>query len=200
MSSMQNPAKIALRSRIKKILAQMTVENRQRQSQSIREKLFENSYYKSANRVSLYLSTTNEVDTTLILKDLFARKKQVFVPTYTSNTMQMVKLNDFEDYLNLPLTKWNIRQPNPNDSNRENCLETDGLNLILLPGVAFTLNGSRCGHGMGYYDKFLKNYFEKFPQKQTKLIGVGFKEQILDESLLPLDPHDYPLDEVITSD
>lgn len=85
--------------------------------------------------------------------------------------------------------------------------------MILLPGVAFTRSGGRCGHGMGYYDKFLHKHFNKnlhrrnnSPQtsidakigaKQTVLLGLAFKEQILDE--IPLDETDVLLDDVITA-
>lgn len=48
---------------------------------------------------------------------------QVFVPTYQGDVMEMVKLNDLEDYDSLPLTKWNIKQPKA-DEGRENPLDT----------------------------------------------------------------------------
>lgn len=39
--------------------------------------------------------------------------------------MEMVKLDSMEDYDKLPLTKWNIKQPDLRE-NRENALETGG--------------------------------------------------------------------------
>lgn len=88
-----------------------------------------------------------------------------------------------------------------------------GLDLILLPGVAFTYQGGRCGHGMGYYDKFLNEHFIKNPQRQTDssqisidaklnqnktiLLGLALKEQIVDE--VPLETTDVLLDEIITA-
>lgn len=74
------------------------------------------------------------------------------------------------------------------------------LDLILVPGVAFTLTGGRCGHGMGYYDKYFHSYFDKYAKSRTNLIGLAFREQIVDENRLPIDVHDYPMDVVITSD
>lgn len=80
-------------------------------------------------------------------------------------------------------------------------LVLDGLDLILLPGVAFTKRGGRCGHGMGYYDKFLERLFTagQTPRDKVKLIGLAFAEQMVDAKELPLDDNDVMLDEVITS-
>lgn len=127
--------------------------------------------------------------------------------------MRMLQLNEMNDYENLPLTKWNIKQPK-DDGTRESAVETGGLDLILLPGVAFTKNGGRVGHGMGYYDKFIANMFVINPHKEAKhlrgnitqklqenktiLLALGLKEQIVDE--VPLEATDYLLDGVIISD
>lgn len=74
-----------------------------------------------------------------------------------------------------------------------------------MPGVAFTKSGGRCGHGMGYYDKYLERFFQKYPQQstgnnKTLLYGLAFREQIVDENQLPLDKYDYPLDLVLRCD
>lgn len=126
---------------------------------------------------------------------MFHCNKRVFVPTYNKNIMEMVEIHNIEDYNNLPMTKWNIRQPNL-DENRENAINV-GLDLILMPGVAFDKqNCGRCGHGMGYYDKYLTRLFEKYPRNSIKLFGLAFEEQLVDT--LPLEDHDVPLDSIIS--
>lgn len=81
-----------------------------------------------------------------------------------------------------------------------------------MPGIAFTRQGGRLGHGMGYYDKFLAEYFNKNPHrrtdssqsitakiaaKETILLGLSFNEQIVDE--IPLEKTDILLDEIVTA-
>lgn len=78
---------------------------------------------QNSKRISLYLSTKDEIDTIQILKYIFETQKEVFVPRYKGKVMEMVKLFSMEDYETLPLTKWNIKQPNFNEP-RENALET----------------------------------------------------------------------------
>lgn len=60
----------------------------------------------------------------------------------------------------------------------------DALDLILVPGVAFTAEGARLGRGGGFYDRLLAS----LPAHACK-IGVCFDSQILPE--LPLEPHDH---------
>lgn len=75
------------------------------------------------------------------------------------------------------------------------------LDVIIMPGVAFTMNGDRLGHGMGYYDKYLHEYFNRYPndnKHHTHLIGMAFREQIVDD--LPTEAsHDWKLDIVLSA-
>jgi len=61
--------------------------------------------------VSIYLSTSDELDTTEIICEMFRLEKMVFVPSYQGTKMKMVRLRDIGEYEKLPLTKWNIKQP-----------------------------------------------------------------------------------------
>lgn len=79
-----------------------------------------------SKRISVYLSTDNEVNTLSILKNIFDNNKEVFIPMYEGKLMKMVKLNSLQDYETLPLTKWNIKQPSINDL-RDDALLTGSL-------------------------------------------------------------------------
>ena len=108
------------------------------------------------------------------------------------NRMEMVLLKDLHDYHALPMTKWNIKQPSDDDI-REEALENGGLDLMLVPGMAFTEDGKRLGRGKGYYD----TYLSKATNNQisaTKTIALAFKEQIVTD--IPVDDHDFFIDRV----
>ncbi len=62
---------------------------------------------------------------------------------------------------------------------------------IFLPGLAFTKQGQRLGRGGGYYDRLL----EQLPH-QTIKVGICYDVQVL--SSLPKEPHDQPVQFVIT--
>ena len=67
--------------------------------------------------------------------------------------------------------------------------ELHKIELVLVPCVAFTLEGLRCGHGKGYYDKLLPKLNNAFT------IGLAYDFQILGE--LPTDQFDFTLNQVI---
>ncbi|MCH7960658.1 MAG: 5-formyltetrahydrofolate cyclo-ligase [Candidatus Hydrogenedentes bacterium] len=60
---------------------------------------------------------------------------------------------------------------------------------VIVPGLAFTKNGQRLGRGLGCFDRFLAGH-------TGTRIGFAFECQIADA--LPTEPHDIPMDIVIT--
>uniref|UniRef100_A0A915HKR1 5-formyltetrahydrofolate cyclo-ligase n=1 Tax=Romanomermis culicivorax TaxID=13658 RepID=A0A915HKR1_ROMCU len=138
-----------------------------------------------------------EVQTDDLVKKIFDDGKACFVPRFAKNDMSMVKLKDYQDFLNLPRNnKYGIRQPDSNEK-RDEAFDTGGLDLILTPGVAFTKYGCRLGHGKGYYDGYLTKYTHKFLHQRPYVLGLAFKEQILD--FVPTGDNDFLLDEVTSN-
>ena len=63
--------------------------------------------------------------------------------------------------------------------------------LIIVPGLAFTRDGRRLGHGGGYYDRLLALH-----RPHAVALGVCFDLQIVPD--IPCEPHDERVDAVIT--
>lgn len=63
------------------------------------------------------------------------------------------------------------------------------LDLVVVPGVAFTRDGARLGRGRGYYDRYLSQ-----PGLRAFCVGVCFAHQLVDA--LPVEPHDRAMDAV----
>lgn len=70
---------------------------------------------------------------------------------------------------------------------------------------------------MGYYDRYFERLFKICPNRastfdlrghigkklnagQTILMGLAFRQQLVDKAQLPLDDHDVALDDVVTAD
>ncbi|CAH1185630.1 unnamed protein product [Phyllotreta striolata] len=187
--------KAAVRDEISKKVANLSAEERNRQSEIVKRKLFDLPAFKNAKHVSIYLSLDTEINTEPILRKLFEDGKRCFVPRYRKAGMEMVELHSMDDWNTLPVTKWNIKQPSFKDQ-RADALDL-GLDLIIVPGVAFSPTGNRLGHGAGYYDKYLSKIskqFDKFPI----LIAPAFKEQVIDN--VPTEETDHKIDVILHAD
>lgn len=69
--------------------------------------------------------------------------------------------------------------------------------MMYITIVLFLLlffKGKRLGHGMGYYDKYLKICFQK-QARRPYLVAVGFKEQIQED--IPTNEDDMLVDIVL---
>ena len=138
--------------------------------------------YRAAKRISVYLSMpAGEISTAPIVRDALAQGKTVFIPfTYEPNVqrdgqpksiMDMVELRSINDFESFQPDRWNIPIPSRDSlSSRANCFgdkglthgkeiragDEHGLDLIVMPGMAFDGSFGRLGHGKGYYDYFLR--------------------------------------------
>ena len=69
-------------------------------------------------------------------------------------------------------------------------VEACEIDAVVVPGLAFTVDGARMGRGKGYYDKYLSQ-----SDFAALKIGVCYHEQIIPH--IPTEPHDVPMDVVI---
>jgi 5-formyltetrahydrofolate cyclo-ligase len=63
--------------------------------------------------------------------------------------------------------------------------------VIVMPLLGFDKRGTRLGYGGGYYDRTLEKL-----RKRPRLVGIAFAAQELGE--IPREPHDVPLDVIVT--
>ncbi|XP_038211261.1 5-formyltetrahydrofolate cyclo-ligase [Zerene cesonia] len=189
-----DPAKVQLREQIAKSIAQLSKEEKDRQSNIVYNKIINHPYYKSSNRIAIFMSTDEEVNTAPIIAHIQSRGASAFVPQYAGGVMKMLKVES-GDPENMPLTKHGIQQ-HSKDQKREDGLDS-GLDLIIAPGVAFSLDGGRVGHGGGYYDRYLAK-IRADQEKPPKVIAIAFNCQIVDK--VPMNDLDQKIDGVIYAD
>lgn len=66
----------------------------------------------------------------------------------------------------------------------------DEVDVVVVPGVAFTADGRRLGQGGGWYDRFLAGL-----RSDAVVVGVCFADQLLDD--VPVEAHDVRMDVVV---
>lgn len=131
--------------------------------------------------VGLFMSMKNEVQTAALISILRAEgSRRLLVPRCDDGeTIRFYPMGDISGY---ELSGYGIPEPT--------CpIEDEEVpELLVVPGVAFgRRDGSRVGHGVGYYDRYL----EKHASELRLVVGLGLEFQIFDT--VPTDPHDYPL-------
>lgn len=67
--------------------------------------------------------------------------------------------------------------------------EANEIDLLFVPGVAYTRRGERIGYGGGYYDRYLLQY-------EGKTLSLAFDFQIV--SYIPTESFDQNVQKIIT--
>lgn len=153
-------------------------------SRVICESIIAHPAWKNAHTIALFTPQMREPDVELLWQSANGRRF-----AYPRIEGEVVVLYAVDSLFDLQPAQWGIREPSAQFSVR---VRPEEINLILVPGVAFTTSGLRCGRGGGFYDRLLA----ELPAGAAKL-GVCFAEQIVDE--LPVESHDVAVDEVVSS-
>ncbi|KAF7726763.1 hypothetical protein EC973_008451 [Apophysomyces ossiformis] len=196
--------KRSLRKEIGARLKEVPLATVAKESEQVTKQLLSLDIYKQSRNVSVFISLPHsEIDTRAIIHAILHASdgKSLYVPRWTKDSMDMVKLTSWEAYQALPVNKWNIPEP-PHDQPMETALETEGLDLILVPAMAFDTERNRIGHGKGYYDRYLekcRNWAIQHHTNSPVTIGLALEAQLLDSEVIPIETTDKKLDWVLTS-
>jgi 5-formyltetrahydrofolate cyclo-ligase len=111
--------------------------------------------------------------------------------------MHMVEIKDLQDLHALPKNSWGIPEPSM-DEKRMDSFMAGGLDLIIMPGLAFDRKGNRIGYGKGYYDRFLSKCYinsEQYAITRPFTIAIALQCQLVEE--VPTEVTDLKPDEII---
>lgn len=148
--------------------------------------------------VFAYASLSWEAGTDKILKALWKEKKSVFLPKVSGKTMEFFLTCSIED---LEEGAFHIMEPKRGcrsadetavEVTKRGVRSSAGISSapILIPGMAFTEQGSRLGKGGGYYDRYLEK------NRDHKTIALAYEFQII--KALPAGPLDQNVDMIVT--
>ena len=124
-----------------------------------------------------------EVDTKPIFDLLIGKEKEIIVPKINTNS------NTLDSYIFDEKTVFNMsnfRIPEP----KNGILFKGKIDVVILPLLAYDLNGNRIGYGKGFYDNFLSNL-----KSEPLKIGISYFSPV---KSLECNNHDINLDYCIT--
>lgn len=150
-------------------------------NQLLRLPIWNKSYF----HVYLPIEEFKEVNTEYILHILSGKGKEIVISKsdFATTTMTNILLTENTKIVK---NKYNIPEP-------INGLEVpnSAIEVVIVPLLAFDINGNRVGYGKGFYDKFLANC-----AKEVIKIGLSFYEA--EEEISDINTNDCKLNYCLT--
>ncbi|MGA3164442.1 MAG: 5-formyltetrahydrofolate cyclo-ligase [Verrucomicrobiota bacterium] len=170
MTADLNFQKAALRKQIRGILQKIPPAARGALSAQIRDRLKEQVFWKNTGSVLFFAPASNEVDVWPLLEEALNAGKTAALPRFDSTDQSYVACRVQNLRSEIVAGEFGIREP------AAKCVEIplSKFDLVLVPGVAFDLQGHRLGRGRGFYDRLLA-------EVRGVKCGVAFDEQLASE-------------------
>jgi 5-formyltetrahydrofolate cyclo-ligase len=176
-------SKAELRAKIHAVLEKISPAVRAVESIDLRERL--KMQMQSARVILFFAPLPDELDVWPLLEEFLAAGKITALPFFNVEKKIYGAKAVEKPATDIVIGKFGVREPAAGC--REISFET--FDLVLVPGMAFDLQGSRLGRGRGFYDRLLKNI-------GGVKCGVAYDFQLLEK--IPEEPHDTKVDFVFT--
>ena len=172
--------KAELRKQVLQEMKAIPREQKQSIDQALTEGLLQHPFYQEANTIATYLSFPHEFQTQELIEQALKDGKKVLIPkTYPKGRMGFVVY----DPQQLVKTSFGLLEPQGDLE----VVDASQIDLIHVPGLAFTTEGYRIGYGGGYYDRYLEHF-------SGHTLSTVYHYQIQD--FIP-ENHDIPVQEVL---
>jgi len=127
---------------------------------------------KNAKTIMLYIPLDIEVNINLLIKELRAKKKIIFVPFMEGKSFRLVKYR-------LPLRRKQFGVKEPKSSRVYKKIKID---LSIVPIIATDSTLRRVGFGMGMYDRFFERYKKDIKKTIFVMRSLCFSKNIITSS------------------
>ncbi|MBP8304105.1 MAG: 5-formyltetrahydrofolate cyclo-ligase [Phycisphaerae bacterium] len=142
--------------------------------------------FRRASVVMLFLSMSDEIDTTAAIQEAWSTGKTVAVPKVDWSRRSMVPVAIQSLHEGLAAGRGGLRNPVGGPA-----VDLERIDLVVAPGLGFDRHGHRLGRGAGYYDRFLAD-----PRVRAWRCGLCYVEQIVDA--IPVTGTDQNMEWVVT--
>ncbi len=168
----------------------LPLAERRARSARIAARLFVLPEVQGAERVLFYASLPEEVDTWPLLEAWLRGGRVPLLPGLDGRGGPLRAAPILDLAADLKPGAFGILEPDPD---RTGTVEWASIQVAVLPGLAFDLRGYRLGRGAGHYDRSLAALLP-----EARRIGLAFECQVVQR--LPVEPHDIPVDLVVTEE
>lgn len=145
--------------------------------------------------IATYLAHQGEMNPMALLQNAWSSGKNCYLPVLApqpTNTLSFVRYAPNDRLIE---NRYHILEPIPN---AEKTIAITDLDLVLVPLVAFDLQGNRLGMGAGYYDRTFAALQRLSRPSKPYLLGLAYSWQQVDE--LQTESWDVKLDGIATEE
>tara|TARA_R110002072_G_scaffold4650_5_gene32222 strand:+ start:4322 stop:4966 length:645 start_codon:yes stop_codon:yes gene_type:complete len=185
--------KSILRQKIRKQRRCLNPAEQRKASRNLTRQLYRSRLLLRHQFIALYLGSDGELNPEILIKQLWRQKKHVYLPVihpFSSNRLFFCRI---QANTQLIKNKFGILEPDLKCTPR---LPKQCLSLVLMPLVAFDSKGNRMGMGGGFYDRSFAYKADKNKGIKPKLVGIAHAFQ--EQTYLPVEPWDIPLEGILT--
>ncbi|MBC8134958.1 MAG: 5-formyltetrahydrofolate cyclo-ligase [Fibrella sp.] len=147
--------------------------------------LLQLSEWRNARRILLYCATATEINLNSLIRD--GMGKEWYLPRCIAGNNLAIHRVFSASLSGLKQNRFGIHEPHPDSPE----IAPGGTDLVIVPALAFDERGNRLGYGGGFYDRFL-------PRLRPDAVTVGLTLDALMVPALPAEPHDVPVQIVVT--
>jgi len=176
--------KKVLRRELRAALQELSPEQLVTASKAIVKKIQRSRRFLETSTIALYWAVDWEIDLSPLFTSEISTGKSLALPRWNSrhDNYEFAVLNSVSQIVKGP---YGIHEPGPECR----VLEHQSIDLVLIPGLAFSRAGARLGRGRGYYDRLLGPLRSAF-------WGVCHDIQLMDD--VPSDHWDRPMHCIVT--
>jgi 5-formyltetrahydrofolate cyclo-ligase len=175
-----------LRARLLEERREMAFEEVYRLSLRVQKRFLKSAFYRDAARIALYSSFSNEVLTDEIFQQADRDGKEVYYPRVIKKGKSHLAFFRVGHLGELKPGSYEIPEP----EEKEVRVGAGTFDLVVVPGVAFDLEGARIGFGKGYYDMALEGL-------GCPVVALAYEFQVLSDRI-PSEAHDVRVSAIIT--
>ena len=172
--------KRVVRKEVREALAAISPEEKTQKSTMLALALLVHPAVRSAKVVALFSPLPDEPQIGEII-ELLSRERIVLLPRVEGDVMRFYPFSPEA----MSEGSFGILEPMSGQP-----FPPADIDVIIVPGVAFTADGARMGRGKGFYDKYMSQ--EGF---NAHKIGVCYSQQVVQS--LPCEQHDVFMNEVV---
>ena len=178
--------KVDARKIAKEILMSLSIEKRNHQEELILDYLKNLPEWTEAKIIALTKSMSIEFSLGKVVKLARNMNKKIVVPVTLPH--RQMKFAFWDEKTQFQKNSFGVEEPI-----QPIWVDKEQIDLVIVPGLAYSKKGERLGFGGGYYDRFIE-------QQDLSTISLAYQEQVYEEAIWNVEVFDQAVQILITKE